>query len=209
MSNEVANAYQRNGIRPVAYIDESYRGPQEGGQHFYLLTAVIVQASERDSLRSGIEEIVGDGYWHTSEAISQRSGVETAEELLNYLNDGDEISVVSLQTPNIQNDLETMRRDCMFALLPSLEKGSADRSALKLALLERRRDRKEQNSDTRIHSDLVKSSELSQHFRLMQVSPAQEHLLWLPDLVSYAARGKITGIRKHLFEIIEDKVEWI
>ena len=210
-TNLVADAYKRNSNRPVAYLDESLRGPHEGGKAYYIVTAVVVPAIDRDALRDGIEDIVDGPYWHTSEAIRHENGRQRAEELLRYLAKGDEVLVVTVNM-NIRPgdvDLEGARRECLHRLLPALEAGSTVREPVLLAIAEKRRDRSQQNRDTRTHRELVNAEAISQHFRLLQISPAEEHLLWLPDLVSSAVRQDVAYDQPDWLNLIRTQVEWV
>lgn len=207
----IADAYRRNSNRPVAYLDESLRGPHEGGKPYYIVTAVVVPAIDRDALREGIENIVDGSYWHTSEEIRHPQGRERAEELLRFLAKGDEVLVISvnMNIPPVDVDLEGARRECLHRLLPALEAGAPTREPVRLALAEKRRDRSQQNRDARTHTELVRAKVISQHFRLLQTSPAEEHLLWLPDLVSSAVRQHVAYGQSNWLNIIKTQVEWV
>lgn len=210
VSELLKDAYQRNKDRPVAYVDESLRGPQESGKHFYILTAVVVAAEEREPLRTGIEEIVGGNFWHTSDELLTASGFSRAKKLLKYLGQGEETAAISVNTKIESSDteLEDARAHCMSVLLPALERGSSRREPTSLVILERRRDRRQQNRDSKTHRDLVTDKSISRHLRLIQASPADEHLLWLPDLVSSAVRRKLVSNSDDLLSIIVSQIEW-
>lgn len=210
-SNLLRDAYKRNADRPVAYIDESMRGPHEPGSPYYILTAVVVAASDRDALRAGIDRLVGQPYWHTSDALKTGHGRQQAIALLTYLSQGSESFVISVNR-SIQpqdQDLELARRECMGLLLPALEKPTSDRAGVRLAVAERRRDRSQQNIDSRTTADLVRAKAISQHFRLMQITPYEEHLLWLPDLVASAVRQREARGNTQMLNIVASRVQWV
>ena len=207
----VEDACQRNADRPTAFIDESYRGPNEPGLRFYILTAVVVQSGVLDELRTGIEEIADKERWHTVDELLTHDGFEKAKDMLNYLGEGNEVSVIALSKSVDANDtdLEDARRQCMGALLPSLQAGSDNRDPLKLAVLEQRQTRAARNKDALTHRELVSSGRLDRSFRVLQTSPAYEHLLWLPDLVSSAVRRRVTKNKMDLLNIIKHNVEML
>lgn len=205
----IGDAYLRNGERPVAYIDESYRGASEPGRRFYILTAVVVEGEARDDLRFDIEGVAEGAYWHTVDELVTPAGLQRTKRMLTLLAAGDEISVVALASSIDANDtgLEMARRRCMGQLLPALAAGSSQRKPASLALLERRRDRRQQNRDERTRRELVREGRLPQHFRMLQVSPVDEHLLWLPDVVSAAVRRAVARQQRDLLNIIESQTE--
>ena len=207
----IEDTYQRNADRPTAFIDESYRGPKEPGRRFYILTAVIVEHHALDELRSGIEEIADKEKWHTVDELQTNSGTEKTKDMLAYLGAGDEISVLAMSTSVDANDtdLEGARRDCMTALLPSLQAGTSTRDPVKLAVLEQRQNRAVQNRDAHTHKELVTNGALDRTFRLLQTSPRYEHLLWLPDLVSSAVRRRETKNKVDLFDLIKHNIEML
>jgi hypothetical protein len=203
------DAYQRNGDRPVAFIDESLRGPHEPGFPYYILTAVVVPATDMEALREGLEDLVGGTYWHTSEEMLKSGGYEKTKELLTYLSQGKETSVVSVNLDIKQgdDDLEGARRHCMRLLLTALQQETELRDPSRLAVMEQRRGRTLQNRDARTYTELVNQKVVSQHFRVLQVSPRDEHLLWLPDLVSRAVRRQVAFKDNQLIDILSGRLE--
>jgi hypothetical protein len=204
-------AYERNADRPVAYLDESYRGPAEPGRRFYILTAVVVEASERDDLRDGIVEIAGDDYWHTTDQIRSQAGMKRAMEMLDFLNQGEEVCVVSIARSIDANDrdLESARRESLNALLPSLAGGSNRRAPVRLAMLEQRGGDTQRKNDSHTRTLLTQRGALDRNFRMMQTSPRHEHLLWLPDLVCSSVRRTFVQQRSDMLEHIEQSIEYL
>lgn len=98
LKNLLEERYLRNGTKPVAFIDETMRSREERPEDlpFYLFTAVIVEPINFDQIRKDLFEISGSNYWHTTENLSTDSGRKKVFEMLNYLNQGNEISVISL-----------------------------------------------------------------------------------------------------------------
>lgn len=206
----IENDYRIAGDRPVAYLDESYSTPTQKGENFYILTAVIVAQPARDALRKGIEVIADGDYWHTTEVLQKPDGVAWAHDMLTYLCEGQEVCVVALNEAVSADDKdgEVARQNCFERLLPSLEKGGTDHESVKLAILETRRERKQRNHDDYMFNQMIKGGLLSESFRLRQASPADEHLLWLPDTVCSAVRRSVASKKTDLFSAIESSVVW-
>jgi hypothetical protein len=59
-----------------------------------------------------------------------------------------------------------------------------------------------------MYNQMIKSGLLSESFRLRQASPADEHLLWLPDTVCSAVRRRVISQKTDLFSAIESSVVW-
>lgn len=198
-------AYKQNGARPVAYLDESYNVDQEHAESYYLMSAVVVHADQRNLVRSGIKEIAQGNYWHTTKMRRSESGIAQIKQMLEYLADpdGSEQSIISCQTPVSLEDRsgEEARKQTLTKLLTYLNSGQASCGAIDLFVLEKRRDSKDRNRDSRIKTEAHNSGLITQSVKLFQVSPASEYLLWLPDLVANVYRHHILG-RSLDFEII-------
>ncbi len=141
-------------------------------------------------MREEAEDVVGGSFWHTTEEIRTERGRERAHEFLTVLGTGAEPCIVALASRVRADDVdaEAARRDCFRTLLPALQNGGPGWSPTRLAVLEQRRTRAMRNRDAATHKLLVSDGTISRHFQLLQASPADEHLLWLPDLVASAVR---------------------
>lgn len=205
VSNVVASAYRLNGSRPVAYLDETYNVDDRWAR-FYVMTAVVVQADQRADVRDALVDRAGSGYWHTSEALRARDGQQRTLALLDYLGhpDGSELCVLAHARTVEDDDAdgEQARARCLTSLLHHLTSTPSPDEPVELFVLERRRDRRQANRDAQTKTDAIRSGRISRQARLLQVSPGEEQLLWLPDLVCSAYRRKITAQDSALFERI-------
>jgi hypothetical protein len=210
----VEDAYKRtNG--PVAFLDESYQAPDGVAEHrqtFYLFSAVVVDLKDMATIRSGMRRIVGSHYWHTRDALMTDAGWEQTRELLAYLAEGGEPCVIAhqVEVDAGDGDAEEARRACYHALAVELSSGRQGVwDPIDLLVLEERNVSNLKNRDQANHKDLVSCGSVPRKTRLLQTSPASEHLLWLPDLVSSALRRTITHDDDTLFDVIREQVHVI
>ena len=201
----LAKAYQFNGDRPVAYLDETYE-ERPGSSTFYVMTAAVLQADQRDLVREDVTRIVGRPYWHTTDALQSDEGRAKASELLQYLGDpdGTEVCLISRRSPIEPEDSsgELARADCLTRLLKHLNDPGCVTGPVDLFVLETRLTRQMGNIDARTRSEAIKSGAVAPSVKLFQTSPAVEPLLWLPDLVCSAYRQLITGRRGDLYDMV-------
>ena len=209
-------AYERNSDRPTAYLDESYSTPNDAvlELNFYVLTAVVVSADARDSLRDGIRVIADGRNWHTRNVFHEQHGPGMVRNMLGYLCEGDEISLVSKSTEIDDSDpnAEEARRACLEQLLCALQGGVPNHGPCDLAVLEKRKDFAQNNRDLWVYRQAIKSGLIKDSMEVAQVRPSVENLLWLPDTVCYAVRRNITdskGKSENLLAEIEPKVHWL
>ncbi|MFT8705190.1 hypothetical protein [Bifidobacterium aquikefiricola] len=193
--------YIQNHDLPVAYIDESYNTDRSFTQLYYILTAVIVQSDERDSLREGLVRVVGGTHWHTTKALRTIEGREKTHRLLEYLADeeGSEecvLSVMSTIQPN-DHDGEQARRQAFYKLFKELT------PEIELFILERRMNDAQAGIDANTKKDAIGAGLCPPTTRMPQRSPAIEPLLWLPDLVCSAYRQRLTGRDCTYFEHVQ------
>lgn len=203
------DAYQRNGELPVAFIDETSRSRNEhpGEQQFYVMTGVVVHPNDFDLLRDNLGEIAQSDYWHTTDNLSSPSGREKVIEMLEYLAEGDEISIIShLGDSGIgDGDIEAARETTMTKLSHYL----FNVLGLKLAVLERRNPNEHIVRDERTISLAKRNGVIPRNSRMLQVSPSTERLLWLPDLVASAIRQELARGDQTFISLISDKVVYL
>ena len=84
------------------------------------------------------------------------------------------------------DDTEHARQQCLTTLIKNLDSNT---SAL---VFEKRKTQKENHADQALVTNLRNQKLLSQSVRTVWVSPSEEKLLWLPDLVAMAYRRTIT-----------------
>lgn len=209
----LGDAYTQNKGKPVAYVDETYRARSDkpGETPFYLFTAVIVAAADRPGLTADLRNIVGGGYWHTTEQLKDDRNHPKVLELCQYLGEGSEPCVIAckMEDEHGDGDAEEMRRSCMITLLGALWSGGDGWPAVELTILERRSETKQVSADQHTMT-LARSQEVVGRFaRLVQVSPSLEPLLWLPDLVSSATRQKIIWGNDTFYNEFADQVRYV
>ena len=176
--------YSRNKNRPVAYVDESYKIGA-----YYILTAVIVQSDQRDLLRDKLQELVNKERWHTTEELRTPEGRACAHTILQYLSDeGNEEYIISVIRADPHDTTGEASREQAFRKLYQLLT-----PGIELFVLERRRENRQRNIDSFIRDRAIHDQLCPQSTRLLQISPGEEQLLWLPDLVCSAYRQELTG----------------
>lgn len=203
------DAYLRNGDLPVAFIDETSRSRKEhpGEQQFYVMTGVVVHPQDFDALRSDLGLIAQSDYWHTTENLSSPNGREKVIEMLKYLAEGDEISIIShLGGSGFgEGDIETAREKTLTKLTQYL----FNDAGLKLAVMERRNPNALILRDERTFTLAKRSGVVPRNSRLLQLSPTTERLLWLPDLVASAIRQELVRGDQTFVNLIKDKVVYL
>lgn len=201
----LADAYQRAPGGYVAFLDESFE--LEGDRKtFYLMSAVVTHRDQLDVLREGLVEVVGDRYWHTTESLLTSEGRERAVGMAEYLGDedGTELCIVSCRMPLGDGGGDVARQACFGQIAQSLCSGASPLDgAVHLMVLEQRQTQHERSYDARIVKELRTDKVICRHCELRQVSPRDEALLWLPDLVSSAVRRSITHREMDLLAPIE------
>ncbi|MFK0007014.1 hypothetical protein ACIQTZ_08170 [Paenarthrobacter sp. NPDC090520] len=206
------SAYRTNADRPVAYLDETSMpaGVYEGSDPFYAVTAVVVPPSDHEGIRKDLLATVGASYWHSTKANETEEGKEKLDELARYIGEGAEPVIISargLVDPADKN-AEKARFECLTHLLSQLNQGSVC-DPVNLFVLERRQDQKRRNIDDFTFKSARKSGAIALTAETLQVSPTHEHLLWLPDIVSYAYYRKMAVKQPSLFDHIEHMVTHI
>lgn len=195
--------YGRTTGSAVAFLDETY--DLTGGRPFYIMTAVVVDTDQITALRRELVDAVGESrYWHTTEALQTRAGYASAVGLCHLLGDenGSELCIITQHhyVDRTDSSGDRARAECLRGLSTALHRGDRPlRGSVSLVVLERRRDASQQNYDTKIVKDLRRDGLVSRGFTMAQASPADEPLLWLPDLASMALRRRLTHRDPHLW----------
>lgn len=207
-ANMLAEAYLRAPGGYIAFLDETYE-VEQGTATFYLLSGVVAHRGSFGELRAGLRDVVGTSYWHTTEKLRTPEGREQAVEVAQYLGDGPEVSLVALKRPLAVDDSagDDARAECFGKLGSALCYGSAPLVAgVHLMILEKRRTQRDHAYDAKIVRDLRASKTLCRVCQMKQVSPQDENLLWLPDIVSSAVRRRELGTDRgdsRMFDAIE------
>lgn len=203
-------AYLRNGSSHVAFIDETYRGRDDfpGETGFYVLTAVIVHPVEFEALRNDIETIAEGTFWHSTLQLKTEAGRNRVAAMLDYLSEGDEISVVSEFIDPAIEDLTTeeMRKKCFAHLCENLFNYGNPWPQINLAVLERRNEQRLVSLDDSYFRSARTAGQIPPQARLIQVTPQEERLLWLADTVSSAVRQEKVWGNADLVDLVRDKL---
>lgn len=205
-TNPVLARHYSENRGPIAFLDESYSADPHHGATFYIVSAVIVESDQVDPLRDGLDERVPQAWWHTTDELQTVSGRTRAQELLAYLADGKEACVVTHREPLASDDKdgEAGRRSVLCAMFGHLwNRPASDGGQVRLAVLEERRELRQRRADMATRAHALNEGLCGPAFRLVQVSPAHEHLLWLPDLTCSAYRRKILQGEEQYFATIE------
>ena len=180
-------SYYKQQRRPVAFIDESFRGSERPADFpFYLLSAVLVDWSALSNIRAGFIEFVGSDYWHTSQANKNKQyGI--IEKFADHVATNSSGALVALQLDLSSDNMEIARREAMLQLAEQLSY-----SGCNLAVYEQRNTRGRNSSDASVFNRARKSQVLSGAITLVGSRPSIEPLLWAPDLLSWGFRQLIT-----------------
>lgn len=176
----------------LAYLDETFRRDGAHGEYgFYSVAVFLCQASEIDSYRSALFEIVGNDYWHTTEAL--RDGqTDTVEQLLAFMNDQPTMNVI-VHTTEVTDAsdaaLEDARQEVLTELFTSLSDADPN---LRGFVTESRRNQKDNNADRATFKRLQDQRLIPYELSLQFTSPTTDNNLWLPDIAAMAYRRTIT-----------------
>lgn len=208
-------AYAANQQSHVAFIDESYLPPsrQANQPPFYLATAYIAPCSEHEGIRDDLTSIVGDGFWHTTDAHRRDELRPTITKLCQYIADGgnhDEHIVIVIKKPILPDDSdgESARTQCLIELFAALHSGTVA-PAVSLIVFEERKFQTQQNADTRTIKLARDSGRVGRNTRIFPASPSYERLLWMPDVISLAVYQRHTIDRHGYLAEFEDRVHYL
>ena len=182
------NALYSRARGAVAYVDESYYSPSHGSDRtFYIICATIVQPEGLIALRAELVSLADGYYWHTTEAARSASGRATLREMVNLLQ-RTAMSVCWISEPLTKSDrqgegaranlLRASTQDLLEKYLPSAG----------MIIYERRQNGYQANADVRVFGEMRSKSKLDRAFIVHPESPANEPLLWAPDVVAWAYR---------------------
>jgi hypothetical protein len=206
-SNVLKAHYERIGTGPVAYLDETYHLERDGRRRFYVMAAVVVLESDRDALRNELDDLVPDGWWHTTDALRSDEGRDQARALLETFRVPDETCVVvdKVSVDTDDKDGTRARGVVLSRLLTALHTAEhGTHPPVALTVIEEHRVARINNFDRSVRAKLITSGVIADSTTLAAISPGSEHLLWLPDLVCSAYRQKTVHHRGDLFDAIEE-----
>lgn len=206
MSNTLTSLYQR-AEGAVAFIDESYYAPSSGkGRTFYITAAVVVPVEGLESLRGDLIEVARTGYWHTAEAAQNSDG------RLDILSMGQILRGKSKLICWLYEPLEQSDREGEAARAKSLRHGINElvRKFLPsagLIIYESRQKGYQENADHRLIREMRAAGKLDRYFKIHAESPANEPLLWSPDLVAWSFRQEFLGRTSEYFDVLRGSSE--
>jgi hypothetical protein len=206
MANNLKSLYQR-AEGAVAYIDESYYSPSSGaGKTFYITAAVVVSMDEIINLRRDLSALAKSGYWHTSEAARYSDGRSNIIKLNTAL--ANRAKAICW----IYEPLERSDREGEAARAKSLRHGINElvRKFLPaggLIVYESRQRGYQENADQRLIGEMRSLGKLDRYFMVHAESPANEPLLWAPDLVAWSYRQEFLGRSSDYFNVIRGFTE--
>ncbi|MEZ0579137.1 hypothetical protein [Nocardioides sp. MH1] len=190
----------------MAYLDETY-SLEAGRRRFYVMAAVVVLPTDLDPLRNELDNLVPDGWWHTTEVLQAADGRTRTRELLRTFRTPDETCIVVDKVAVADHDKEgfqareaVLRR--LLTVLHTPEGGV--HPPVRLVITEEQREARKNNWDRSVRKALIEDQAIGADMNMVHASPGSEHLLWLPDLVCSAYRQKALHQRGDLFNEIED-----
>lgn len=207
----LAEAYQRAPDGRAAFLDESFE-VGTNRETFYLVSAVVTHTNQIKALKDGLVEVVDDRYWHTTERLLTTDGRQHAVEVAEYLGheDGREVAIVACKTPIDESGSDSARRSCIEQIARALCSGAGIiKDPVHLMVLEQRETRHERSFDDSIIAELRKTGAICRRCLLLQASPRDESLLWLPDLVASAVRRHMTHGEDDLLSALSEIIEVI
>lgn len=172
----------------VLFLDESYSPPQQDRQSFYIIAGASLKKRVLNDTRDDICDIVGDSWWHTTEALqNETTGIPRLEELLSYCSRHQDPIFVAQKAPlPSESDIEQARQICLAGLLKHTN------SQISAVVLESRQYKTQDDADRSLIKRLRRAGDVAQSTPAVHVSPKDEQLLWLPDLAAMMYRRQIT-----------------
>ncbi|MFB0839991.1 hypothetical protein ACETK3_18550 [Arthrobacter sp. E44] len=181
----------------MVFVDESLRPPGNsyGERPFYTMSGVTIPKESLESVRKELERIVGQDYWHTTEAYNGKLGpVEELRprilELNEYLAQVVDFNIVTVQTEiGIGAEgLQRAREECITTLA-RVATNSRREDPPRLIVFEQLKEDVYPGGNKRDHDVLtrLKSAGLvHRSVTVESISPWDEKLLWAADLSSWS-----------------------
>lgn len=200
LSRSLLASYYARHKGPIAFIDESIRGPERPNEFpFYILSAVIVESPDLESIRASYRENVGGNFWHTTAAY--RDGQYAQIRSFSDCVESSSLGVaISLQLDLDASNLELARRESFLQLASQLSE-----MGCLLAIYEQRNTRRRNSSDASLINLARQARSLPQEITFVGSKPEVEPLLWGPDLVSWCFRQILTVGQKKWFDAFSER----
>lgn len=199
LSREQLEALYERGKSPVALIDETYgTSNDQRKQPFYLLTAVLVEGDDLNTLRDSLESFeTKAGFFHATEQFGQDPAKLT--DFLRHIKASPVDSVVTVQTMIRDGKKDQARDDCLVRLAYELNRGASPVQHLVLESLNQSSDPGRNHQDQLVVKHAASRGLLASEMSVSHASPYNEKLLWMPDVVSWAVRQ----------ELIHGNTQWV
>lgn len=195
------NALYGRSPEVIAYLDEAYE-LQRGRKHFYIMSALIIQGTDRDRLRTDLIDLVGGNFWHTTSSYSSEVGRQMIKEFVLFLAEDRStlLCVVDADLDRFNGDAEAARRHCFSAISMILDRVHG----VDLIVFERRREGVEEDADYHtVHA--LQRKHATRDIRFHPGTPSSEPLLWGPDVVASVLRRRLALGNSRWFEPIRTK----
>lgn len=168
-------------------VDISPTTDPTGTRGFYIIAGSVLRKDTLEGTRTQLQEIVGHNHFHTTEALQTNDGTRTVHALLRQCQQWDDSHLLVVKTQlHPDDDIEHARQQCLTTLITTLD------TTTRAIIFEKRQHNKDNNADQAFIADLRRQDLLARTVRTVWVSPSDEKLLWLPDLIAMAYRRQIT-----------------
>jgi hypothetical protein len=191
----------------VAYLDETYYAPKQGsGQTFYIVSAVVVDRLRLDEIRDRLLEVVGGDYWHTTKDVRKSEGREILMRALSILSQESK-ALCWLSEPISPSDREGEAARAAVHRAAVRELTRAFLPAAGMIVYEKRLPGYQTNADARVFNEMRNAGRVERDFLIHAESPANEELLWAPDMVAWSYRQSFLEIDHSYFEALAGKLQ--
>lgn len=160
-----------------------------------MVCGVLINSPDLEGTRDDIRSIVESERWHTTDELRTSEGRGKARELLAYCKEVGDCHIFAFKRDltAINGDTDAAmieaRKMCLTELFLAAQ---SSHPGLRLIVVEKRQTNTQNDADRSLARELRSSGALSRHTQLFLVSPAEEQLLWLPDLSALTLRRSRT-----------------
>ncbi len=190
---------------PIDYFaDETFHAPSNpGGSHFYVFALVGLERENLRHHREMLQSLVFRSKWHSSEMLGKQSGRDRFRKtVLHFSKFAHSYIFVVQQIPESDRTGEKTRRKLITFIVQNM----LARDPKSFLIFENRGSLGQKNQDLETLRNTLSPQQRSQ-VRFQE--PANEELLWLPDMLASAYRYHLTGKSDELFEMFVTKPEVI
>lgn len=190
---------------PIDYfVDETFHAPSNpGGSHFYAFALVGL---ERENLRhhgEKLQSLVVRPKWHSSEMLGKQSGRDRFRKTVLHFSKFAHLYIFVVERiPESDRTGEKTRSKLITFIVQNM----LARDPKSFLIFENRGSLGQKNQDVETLRNTLSPQQRSQ-VRFQE--PANEELLWLPDMLASAYRYHLTGKSNELFEMFATKPEVI